>query len=169
MAQALWTPTYVALGSNLAEPIQQVIRALHELSQLPSTRLIRHSSLYRSVPMGPQSQPAFINAVAALLTQLDVQQFLQATQGIEAMMGREVSERWGPRIIDLDILLFGDARSATEALQLPHPGLLLRNFVMTPLAEVAPSLALPGGLNAAVVAQTLGTAGLQRLPEPGAT
>lgn len=169
MAQALWTPTYVALGSNLAEPMQQVTRALRELSQLPSTQLIRQSSLYESAPMGPQAQPAFINAVAALLTQLDMQQFLNATQSIEAAMGRQVSERWGPRIIDLDILLFGEARCVTETLQLPHPGMLLRNFVMTPLAEVAPWLTLPTGSNAAAIAKTLGMSGLRRLREPDPT
>lgn len=166
MDKAQWTPAYVALGSNLAEPVQQIRRALVELSQLPATRLVRQSSLYQSQPMGPQAQPMFINAVAALLTQLEAQQLLGELQRIEAVMGRQASsEHWGPRIIDLDILMFGSVRSATPTLQLPHPGMLLRNFVMLPLAEIAPDLTLQNGLNAAAVAQQLGTEGLLRFPE----
>jgi len=170
MDHAQWTPAYVALGSNLAEPAQQVRRALVELSQLPATKLICQSSLYQSQPMGPQAQPLFINAVAALLTQLDAQLLLIELQRTETSMGRQVSsERWGPRVIDLDILMFGDMRCATPTLQLPHPGMLLRNFVMLPLAEIAPYLTLSNGLNAASVAQTLGADGLQRLPERDAS
>ena len=166
MDQAHWTPAYVALGSNLAEPTQQVKRALQALSQLASTRLICHSSLYQSQPMGPQQQPMFINAVAALLTQQTAQQLLAELQRIEADMGRQSSaERWGPRIIDLDVLLFGEIRFATDTLQLPHPGMLVRNFVMQPLAEIAPQLVMPNGLSAMVVAESLGVAGLNRVPE----
>jgi 2-amino-4-hydroxy-6-hydroxymethyldihydropteridine diphosphokinase len=170
MDHAHWTPAYVALGSNLTEPARQIKRALVELSQLPATRLICQSSLYQSQPMGPQAQPMFINAVAAVLTQLDAQQLLTELQRIEITMGRQVSsERWGPRIIDLDVLMFGEMHCATETLQLPHPGILLRNFVMTPLAEIVPHLTMSNGLNAAAVAQALGVAGLQRLPEQGST
>jgi len=131
--------------------------------------LIMRSSLYQSRPMGPQGQPIFINAVAALLTQQSAQQLLSELQSVESAMGRQVTERWGPRIIDLDILMFGDVRSATDSLQLPHPGMLLRNFVMQPLAEIAPQLILSNGLTAAGVAKALGTDGLQRLPEDAAT
>jgi 2-amino-4-hydroxy-6-hydroxymethyldihydropteridine diphosphokinase len=164
MHQAQWTPAYVALGSNLAGPEQQVARALLELSRLTNTRLIRQSSAYQSRPMGPQAQPVFINAVAALLTQQTAQQLLSELQRIESLLGRQpASERWGPRIIDLDILMFGDTHCLTDTLQLPHPGMLLRNFVMTPLAEIAPQLVLPNGLLAAQVATQLGTEGLQHV------
>lgn len=170
MDHAHWTPAYVALGSNLAEPTQQVRRALQALSQLTLTRLICQSSLYQSQPMGPQAQPIFINAVAALLTQQTAQQLLTELQRIEADMGRQRSaERWGPRIIDLDILLFGETLSATDTLQLPHPGLLVRNFVMLPLAEIAPQLIMPDGCSAIAAAKSLGTIGLQRLPEQSST
>jgi 2-amino-4-hydroxy-6-hydroxymethyldihydropteridine diphosphokinase len=170
MDHALWTPAYVALGSNLAEPAQQVRLALRALSQLTSTRLICQSSLYQAQPMGPQAQPMFINAVAALLTQQTAQQLLSELQRIEAAMGRQSSaERWGPRIIDLDILLFGEMRIATDTLQLPHPGMLVRNFVMTPLAEIAPQLVMPNGLIASSVARSLGMVGLRRLTESSST
>lgn len=168
MERVRWTPTYVALGSNLAEPARQVRRALGELSRLPKTQLICHSSLYQSQPMGPQAQPLFVNAVAALLTQFDAQQLLSELQRIEINMGRQASsERWGPRIIDLDLLMFGELRSADANLQLPHPGMLLRNFVMVPLAEIAPHVAVANGSTAAVIAQKLGMDGLQRLSENG--
>jgi len=118
--------------------------------------------------MGPQAQPLFVNAVAALLTQLDAQQLLTELKRIESDMGRQISsERWGPRVIDLDILMFGEMRSATPTLELPHPGMSLRNFVMVPLAEIAPHLAMTNGLSAATVAQALGLDGLQLLPEGG--
>jgi len=167
--RALWTPVYIALGSNLADPVRQVKQALSHLAQLAQTRLIMRSSLYQSRPMGPQGQPVFINAVAALLTQQSAQQLLSELQSVESAMGRQVTERWGPRIIDLDILMFGDVRSATDSLQLPHPGMLLRNFVMQPLAEIAPQLILSNGLTAAGVAKALGMDGLQRLPKDAAT
>lgn len=168
MERAQWTPTYVALGSNLDEPVRQVQRAIVELSRLKATRLISHSSPYRSQPMGPQDQPVFVNAVAAMLTQLDAPQLLNELHLIETNMGRTVpGERWGPRVIDLDILMYGEVRSETPALQLPHPGMLLRNFVVVPLAEIAPYLPLPNGLSAKSVAQKLGMDGLQRLPPEG--
>lgn len=166
MTQPQWTPAYIALGSNLDEPVQQVRRALAELAQLSATRLIVHSSLYRSAPMGPQNQPAFVNAVAALLTRLSALELLAQLQAIERSMGRQPPVlRWGPRVIDLDILLHGETRSDTLALQLPHPGLPLRNFVMAPLAEIAPQLSLPQGLTAALMAQRLGMDGLQRIQQ----
>ncbi len=160
--QAQWTPAYVALGSNLREPIQQVQHALTELATLDATRLISHSSLYQSAPLGPQDQPAFINAVAGVLTQLSAVELLAQLQAIERRMGRESPiQRWGPRVIDLDSLMHGDSRCDTPELKLPHPGLMLRSFVLTPLAEIAPQLVLPGGITAAAAAQRAGREGLQ--------
>lgn len=157
MTHAQWMPVYVALGSNLQTPIQQVQRALDELAALDTTRLILKSSLYESAPMGPQDQPQFVNAVAGLLTQLNAAEFLARLQDIEHRMGREKSlQRWGPRIIDLDLLLHGTTCSDTPELKLPHPGLMSRSFVLAPLAEIAPQLMLPAGLSAAAAAQRVG-------------
>ncbi len=155
-------PAYIALGSNLQQPIQQVRRALTELAALDGTRLILQSSLYQSAPLGPQDQPAFVNAVAGLLTQLSAFELLAQLQAIESRMGRQKPiQHWGPRIIDLDILLHGESRSDALELKLPHPGLMLRNFVLVPLAEIAPQLVLPAGGTAAAAAQRVGHDGLQ--------
>lgn len=140
-----WRPAYVALGSNLSDPPRQVERALKGLAELPETRLVLRSRLWRSVPMGPQDQPDFVNAVAGLLTQLEPLALLGELQAVERRMGRtEPSVRWGPRLIDLDLLMHGEHCSSDPGLQLPHPGLHRRNFVLYPLAEIAPTLWVPG-------------------------
>ncbi len=163
---APWVPAYIALGSNLDDPAQQVRSAFVQLQALPDTRLILSSSLYQSAPMGPQDQPSFINAVAGVLTQLGPYELLAQLQAIERNMGRQSPVmRWGPRVIDLDILMYWEAQSAAADLQLPHPGMLLRNFVMIPLSEIAPYLLVAKGLLAGQVAQQLGMTGLQRLPD----
>ncbi len=159
-----WVPAYVAIGSNLEQPEWQVSQAFTRLSQLKLTAAHVHSSLYRSVAMGPVDQPAYINAVVGLLTQLTAEQLLSELQDIERRMGRQVSSlRWGPRVIDLDLLLYGEQRSDSESMQLPHPGLLLRNFVIQPLAEIAPVLKLPNGVTALVCARQLGWCDLEPL------
>jgi 2-amino-4-hydroxy-6-hydroxymethyldihydropteridine diphosphokinase len=159
-----WVPAYIAVGSNLEQPDWQVRQAFIHLSQLPNTVAHINSSLYRSAPMGPVDQPPYINAVVGLLTQLSAEQLLEEIQGIERHMGKQISSlRWGPRVIDLDLLLYGDQRSDTEQMQLPHPGLLVRNFVMQPLAEIAPNLQLPNKMTAMACAHQLGMAGMERL------
>jgi 2-amino-4-hydroxy-6-hydroxymethyldihydropteridine diphosphokinase len=141
----LWHPAYVGLGSNLDQPAVQVRSALAALATIPQTRLVRESSLYGSRPMGPVSQPDFINAAAGLLTQLEVGDFFSHLRALERRLGRlPPRERWGPRRIDLDLLVFAQLRIDTPALQLPHPGIVERNFVLYPLAEVAPELPVPG-------------------------
>lgn len=140
-----WVPAYVALGSNLDGPRAQVERAMVALHELPETRFVLRSSLYRSRPLGPVAQPDFVNAVAGLLTRLDPQALLSRLKTLEAQLGRERPVvRWGPRRIDLDLLVHGDARSAAADLQLPHPGIAERPFVLVPLAEFAPDLVVPG-------------------------
>lgn len=162
MRTAVWMPAYIAVGSNLEQPEWQVKQAFVQLSQVPNTVAHINSSLYRSAPMGPVEQPPFINAVVGLLTQLSAEQLLEEIQGIERRMGKQASPlRWGPRVIDLDLVLYGDQRSDSEHMQLPHPGLLIRNFVMQPLAEIAPSLQLPNQVSATVCAQQLGMDGLE--------
>jgi 2-amino-4-hydroxy-6-hydroxymethyldihydropteridine diphosphokinase len=141
----VWQPAYVGVGSNLADPRKQVRRALAELGRITNTRAIATSHLYRSRPFGPVAQPDFVNAVAGLLTQLPAPELLRQLQAIEAAFGRPAQhERWGPRIIDLDLLAFGRERRAEPGLALPHPGIVERNFVLYPLADVAPELELPG-------------------------
>jgi 2-amino-4-hydroxy-6-hydroxymethyldihydropteridine diphosphokinase len=138
-------PAYVALGSNLDEPRTQVERALVVLAELPRTRLVLCSSLYASRPLGPVAQPDFVNAVAGLLTGLDPAALLAALKDLEVRLGRaRPVQRWGPRRIDLDLLVHGTERSDTEELRLPHPGIAERAFVLVPLAEIAPDLAVPG-------------------------
>ena len=164
MNAVLWTPAYIALGSNLDQPEAQIERAFTELATIRDTRLILRSSLYRSAPMGPQDQPQFINAVAALLTQLDALELLAELHTLEQRMGRAAPViHWGPRLIDLDLLMHGATRSDTDVLKLPHPGITERNFVLIPLAEIAPELLIPGKGSARVLAQSLGSAGLTRL------
>jgi 2-amino-4-hydroxy-6-hydroxymethyldihydropteridine diphosphokinase len=160
----LWHPAYVGVGSNLEDPRAQVLRALELLGRLPRTRLVLTSPLYASRPFGPVAQPDFVNAVAALLTQLDPTALLAALRSIEAALGRPaVHERWGPRVIDLDLLSYGHERRAGSELTLPHPGIVERNFVLYPLADIAPDLELPGLGRVAELARRLTSAGLTRL------
>lgn len=161
MSADLWTPAYVALGSNLESPQTQVKRAFALLEKISSTLLVGRSALYRSQPMGPQDQPEFVNAVAGLLTQLDALQLLAELQGIEREMGRKApAYRWGPRIIDLDLLAYGASRYESNELRIPHPGIRERNFVLFPLRDVAPELEIPGVGRVSDLAARIGAAGL---------
>ncbi len=137
---------YVGLGSNLDQPLTQVTEALSELSALGACQLIAHSSLYRTRPLGPAGQPDYINAVAALETGLDAESLLDSLQTIEQRHGRIRSgERWGPRTLDLDLLLYADAVIDSPRLQVPHAQMSQRAFVLYPLAEIAPDdLQIPG-------------------------
>jgi 2-amino-4-hydroxy-6-hydroxymethyldihydropteridine diphosphokinase len=140
-----WIPAYVGLGSNLDEPRVQVERALGALAGLPGSRLLLRSRLYGSRPLGPVPQPDYVNAVAGLLTTLDAETFFVELRALEARLGRvRSSRRWGPRTIDLDLLVFGAERRDAGELTLPHPGIVERNFVLYPLAEIAPDLTIPG-------------------------
>lgn len=163
-AQALWHPAYVALGSNLDDPVRQVRRAFDALATLPATRVIARSPLYRSVPMGPVAQPDFINAVAGLLTQLDAMSLLSALKRLEGSLGRAAPVvRWGPRLIDLDLLVHGTTELANDMIMVPHPGIVERAFVLAPLADVAPSLLVPGRGRVNALLEHIDRAGLQRL------
>lgn len=159
-----WVPAYVALGSNLGHPEHQVERAFEALRGLPQSRLVLRSSLYRSRPMGPVTQPDFVNAVAGLLTQLDARALLQHLKTLESQLGRAAPiVRWGPRLIDLDLLAHGSTRLAEPAITVPHAALAERDFVLVPLAEIAPSLDLPGVGRVAVLVQRLGASELERI------
>lgn len=135
---------YVGLGSNLDRPVEQVRRALHELDDLQDTRALRHSGLYRSAPYGPPDQPEFINAVAELRTRLAPLGLLDRLQALEARHGRQRRLRWGSRTLDLDILLYGDSTFRHDRLQIPHPELARRAFVLHPLSELVPESNVPG-------------------------
>ncbi|MFC1234586.1 2-amino-4-hydroxy-6-hydroxymethyldihydropteridine diphosphokinase [Vibrio sp. F74] len=137
---------YIAIGSNLNDPVNQTKNAIEALKNLPKTQFILASSLYNSAPMGPQNQPDYINAVVAIKTELTPIQLLNATQAIELEHGRErKDERWGSRTLDLDILLYGNSTINSERLVVPHYGMKVREFVLYPLAEIAPNLKLPDG------------------------
>lgn len=136
---------YVGLGSNLAGPVEQVRRALVELNCISCTRRIMASSLYRSAPLGPANQPNYVNAVAQLETGLPPVPLLDALQAIEQRHGRtRLGERWGPRTLDLDLLLYGSDVLHVPGLAIPHPRLAQRAFVLLPLQEIAPDLHVPG-------------------------
>ncbi|MDB5883435.1 MAG: folK [Ramlibacter sp.] len=128
---------YVALGANLGEPIAAVRDAVARLGELPRTTLTRQSSMYRTAPMD-SAGPDYINAVAELQTQLSAPELLLHLQRLEAEAGRERPYRNAPRTLDLDLLLFGDALIESAALQVPHPRMRQRAFVLVPLAEIAP-------------------------------
>ena len=140
-----WFPVYVGLGSNLQLPARQVDEAFDRVAGIPHSRLVLRSSLYRSAPFGGIEQPDFVNAVAGLLTTLDPGEFLAALQAIEKRQGRERDgARWGPRVLDLDLLAYGNLTVEDPGLTVPHPGIAERNFVLLPLGEIAPDLVIPG-------------------------
>ncbi len=149
---------YIGLGSNLAEPARQIEQALDELDGLPLTRRLTCSPLYRSRPLGPQDQPDFVNAVASVTTRLSPLALLDQLQALEQRHRRVRQRHWGPRTLDLDLLLFADRRLTTARLTLPHPGLLERAFVLIPLADIAPQIVLDG-ISAAQRARTLDSRG----------
>jgi 2-amino-4-hydroxy-6-hydroxymethyldihydropteridine diphosphokinase len=134
----------VALGSNLNHPRERVMEAFERLSALRDSRLELKSRLYLTLPMGPQDQPNFANAVAGMLTLLTARELLGALFDVERAMGRNRQERWGPRIIDLDLLWMTGAPIEEPGLTLPHPGVSERNFVLYPLSDIAPTLLIPG-------------------------
>lgn len=149
---------YLALGSNLRDPLDQVQRAITALKQLPSTTYVTSSAFYRTPPYGPQDQPDFLNAVLVLDTQLNAHQLLDHTQAIELEQGRQrKAERWGPRSLDLDILLFGDQQITSARLTVPHYDMHNRAFMLLPLLEVAADCQLPDGRRVAELLAPLKT------------
>jgi 2-amino-4-hydroxy-6-hydroxymethyldihydropteridine diphosphokinase len=137
---------FIGLGSNLLDPVQQVAEAIRELARVPASTLLARSRLYRTAPVGPPGQPDYVNAVVCLETRLAPEALLTELHRIELAHGRHRDgTRWGPRILDLDILLYGDARIDAPGLTIPHPEMARRAFVLVPLADVAPpGLRVPG-------------------------
>lgn len=161
--RAAWQPAYIGLGSNLDGPEARVGRAMEALAALPLCRLVARSSLWRTPPVGPVAQPPFINAVAGLLTQLPPMDLLQQLLGIERAAGRQREQRWGPRTLDLDLLVHGTAQLDVPGLHLPHPEMHRRAFVLYPLAELAPDLWVPGRGRVAALRAGTDATGLERL------
>ncbi len=169
MSEPVVQRAYVGVGSNLGCPVTQVSTALRELAGLPGTRLVAVSRLYGNPPMGPQSQPDYVNAAAALDTTMTPHALLGALHGIERAHGRvRGGERWGPRTLDLDLLMYGEKCLDEPTLRLPHPGIAERAFVLVPLADVAPAdLEVPGHGALATLLAACETSGL-RVLEPAA-
>ena len=154
------------VGSNLDDPVKQVSSALAELDAVPQTRLVRKSSLYRTSPVGHAEQPDFVNAVALLETRLPARALLDLLLATERAFGRvrPDGERWGPRTLDLDLLLYGDAVIDEPGLRVPHPHLHERAFALLPLAEIAPDALIPGIGPVAEIAAGMAAGGIEALP-----
>ena len=158
------TIAYIGLGSNLSKPIEQVKNAINEIKKIAQSQVRTVSSLYLSKPMGPQDQDDYINAVLALETSLPAIELLNALQAIENKAGRVRKEnRWGARILDLDIILFGNDIINTERLTIPHYGMTEREFVLLPLVEIAPPLKLPDGKSVKLLSQNIANNDITRL------
>ncbi|MCY7296776.1 2-amino-4-hydroxy-6-hydroxymethyldihydropteridine diphosphokinase [Alteromonas sp. a30] len=156
---------YIGMGSNLSEPALQLQDALTAMNNIHQTSVVQVSSCYGSKPMGPAEQPDYVNAVAALETSLSSMALLQALQKIELQQGRvRKKERWGPRTLDLDILLYGMEIINEPDLVVPHYGMKQREFVIHPLFEVAPDLTLPCGTSVAALLKCIPHNGIKRLP-----
>lgn len=146
------TLAFIALGSNLASPLDQVNAAIAALGEIPDSRIVACSSLYRTPPLGPPDQPDYLNAAVALETTLAPEILLDHTQRIELQQGRvRKAERWGPRTLDLDIMLFGDQVIQTPRLTVPHYDMKNRGFMLWPLFEIAPALRFPDGMTLSAV------------------
>lgn len=158
------TDAYIGLGSNLANPGQQLRDALRAIDALPHCEILATSSFYASKPMGPQEQPDYVNAVACVRTTLEPLALLDVLQHIEQNQGRvRDGQRWGARTLDLDILLYGDQHIENARLTVPHYGMREREFVLYPLVEIAPALTLPGGEKLKTILHNCPSNGLTRL------
>ena len=165
----VWQPAYIGVGSNLENPQAQVLAAFAALAAIADTRVVLTSPLYVSRPFAPPTQPDYVNAAAGLLTRLGPGELLAQLRAIESRFGRpERHERWGPRVIDLDILVFGRERRQDPQLTLPHPGIVERNFVLYPLADIAPELDVPGLGRVSELQRRVAPEGLQRLTSTSA-
>ncbi len=153
---------FIAIGSNLGDPLQKARNAIRALEQAADIHVRSCSSLYSSSPMGPQDQPDYVNAVIEIETDLEPLALLDQTQAIELEHGRvRKAERWGPRTLDLDILLYDQQIIDNARLTVPHYGMKEREFVLYPLAEIAPEMVLPDGTKLAQLTKTVDKNGLE--------
>jgi 2-amino-4-hydroxy-6-hydroxymethyldihydropteridine diphosphokinase len=149
---------YIGLGANIGDPAKQIRAAIAALGEIPGTRVTRASSLWRSAPVGYAAQPDFVNAVAEIQTVQEPRPLLGELLAIEKRFGRERSFANAPRMLDLDLLLYGARTVAEEGLSVPHPRMHERAFVLAPLVEIAPGVEIPGKGSAAAL--------LARIPDP---
>ena len=158
---------FLGLGSNLDVPEVQIKRALARIQELVPLQHFRCSSLVETPPMAGMNQPDYVNAVAGLLTRKSPEELLALMQSLEQRLGRVRidGDRWGPRIIDLDLLVYGLTQMSVPGLNLPHPGISERNFVLFPLRDIAPKLIVLGQGDVGILAQQVGAAGLQRIEQ----
>lgn len=160
------TDAFIGLGSNLADPLAQLASAISALACLPDSALVAQSPFYRSRPVGPQDQPDFVNGAVHLRTRLSPLALLDELQAIEQNQGRVRLQHWGPRTLDLDLLLFGDQSIDAPRLTVPHRELANRDFALQPLLDLSPHLRLPDGRPLAELRQQCADNGLQRLEPP---
>lgn len=162
------TTAYIGLGANLGRPTDKILSALASIAELSEIHLVAHSSLYMSNPIGPAGQPKYINAVAKLSTTLSPHHLLDALLSLETKLGRtREGTRWGPRIIDLDLLYYGERTINHHNLVLPHPEINNRNFVVYPLYEIEPGFVLPTGQLLSTLIDEVSSRGLERIsPQP---
>ncbi|WP_144393100.1 2-amino-4-hydroxy-6-hydroxymethyldihydropteridine diphosphokinase [Pleionea sediminis] len=155
---------FIGVGSNLDNPVQHVIQAQQDLNNILKSQVVQSSSLYRSAPMGPQDQNDYINAVVKISTALTPLELLTALQQIENQHGRvRQGERWGPRTLDLDLLLYGNKSIDLPQLKVPHYGMKERNFVLLPLFEIAKNQELPDGTRLIEYVNTIDQSGIEKL------
>lgn len=154
---------YIGLGSNLKQPMQQVQSAVDALSQIVDCQLIKCSSWYQSEAIGPEGQPDYINGMVHLKTALSPHVLLDALQAIENSHQRVREVRWGPRTLDLDLILYGDQVIQTDRLTVPHPEMKHRNFVLLPLIEISAETSLPDGTPVRTLLKSCSTAGIKKI------
>lgn len=157
------TDAFVGLGSNMADPSAQLAGAVARLAALPKTELVAQSAFYSSRPVGPQDQPDFVNGAAWLRTELTPLELLDQLQAIEQAHGRKRIQHWGPRTLDLDLLLYGNEAITSERLTVPHAELANRDFVLQPLLDLDPGRVLPDGRSLAALRQQCPDNNLQKL------
>lgn len=158
------TVAYIGLGSNLDGPMQQLVRALTELTSLPETTVLAQSSFYQSKPVGPDNQSDYINSAAKLDTSLSADRLLQHLLSIEEKHGRiRGSERWQARTLDLDLLLYAQMQIRKNGLVVPHPEISNRNFVLIPLLEIEPDLKIPGKGRVNELLKKIGMADIEKI------
>ncbi len=157
------TDAFVGLGSNMADPSAQLAGAVARLAMLPKTELVAQSAFYSSNPVGPQDQPDFVNGAAWLRTELTPLELLDQLQAIEKTHGRKRIQHWGPRTLDLDLLLYGNEAITSERLTVPHAELANRDFVLQPLLDLDPERLLPDGRGLAALRQQCPDNNLQKL------
>lgn len=157
------TDAFVGLGSNMADPASQLAGAVARLAALPKTELVAQSAFYSSEPVGPQNQPDFVNGAVWLRTELSPLELLDQLQAIEQAHGRERVQHWGPRTLDLDLLLYGNEAINSERLTVPHAELVNRDFVLQPLMDLDPERVLPDGRSLAGLRQQCPDNNLRKL------